>query len=173
MRISLQDASTQPAESYLYRVEQSGINQRLVEGIKRSPDSRQCRKGGCRGMSTLLTIANKKRQNIARIASDPWKKLFENLAISTQHSALHGTTTPDLDRSAPDYLTQQVKSALAGGPILPVAHDDNLLRGDLCAARHQRVATLCRSSQPWVTLGDLGWKWVNIGGRGRGQAKKP
>jgi hypothetical protein len=114
MRISLQDASTQPAESYLYRVEQSGINQRLVEGIKRSPDSRQCRKGGCRGMSTLLTIANKKRQNIARIASDPWKKLFENLAISTQHSALHGTTTPDLDRSAPDYLTQQVKSALAG-----------------------------------------------------------
>jgi hypothetical protein len=35
----------------------------------------------------LLTGANKKRHNVARIASDPWKKLFENLAISNQYSA--------------------------------------------------------------------------------------
>jgi hypothetical protein len=28
------------------------------------------------------------------------------------------------------------------------------------------VATLCRCSQPWVTLGRLGWNWVDIGGRG-------
>ena len=34
------------------------------------------------------------------------------------------------------------------------------------------VATLCRFSQPWVTLGDLGWKWVDIGGRGGGGRAK-
>jgi hypothetical protein len=38
------------------------------------------------------------------------------------------------------------------------------LRFVLCG----RFATLCRFSQHWVTLGDLGSNWVNIGGRGRG-----
>lgn len=36
---------------------------------------------------------------------------------------------------------------------------------------HFGVATLCLISQPWVILGDLGWKWVNIGGQGRGGRK--
>jgi hypothetical protein len=31
---------------------------------------------------------------------------------------------------------------------------------------HFGVATLSRCSQPWITLGDLGWNWVYIGGRG-------
>jgi hypothetical protein len=35
------------------------------------------------------------------------------------------------------------------------------------------VATLCLILQPWVTLGDLGWNWVNIGGRGGGGRKLP
>jgi hypothetical protein len=30
---------------------------------------------------------------------------------------------------------------------------------------HFRVATLCLILQPWVTLGRLGWNWVDIGGR--------
>jgi hypothetical protein len=36
----------------------------------------------------------------------------------------------DLDRSTPGYLPLQAKSALAGGPISPLAHDDSLMRGE-------------------------------------------
>ena len=34
------------------------------------------------------------------------------------------------------------------------------------------VATLCRFSQPWVTLGDLGSTWVYIEGRGTPSTEK-
>src|SRR5437868_15247424 len=35
------------------------------------------------------------------------------------------------------------------------------------------AATLCRSSQPWVTLGRLGSRWVYIGGRAGVRKKLP
>src|SRR5258708_7759008 len=40
-------------------------------------------------------------------------------------------------------------------------------RGRRC---HTSIATPRPSARGWVTLGDLGWKWVYIGGRGRGTA---
>jgi hypothetical protein len=44
------------------------------------------------------------------------QRLFEKIAASNWQLAISGTASPDLDRSAPDYLTPAVKSALAGGP---------------------------------------------------------
>jgi hypothetical protein len=53
-----------------------------------------------------------------------------------------------------------------------VPHENGKTRTRLEAGFfHFGAVTLCLISQPWVTLGDLGWKWVDIGSRGRGGAE--
>src|SRR6476646_591108 len=56
-----------------------------------------------------------------------------------------------------------IRSALA---VLPRTSNQNATVKAV-AFCHFGVATLCRCSQPRVTLGGLGWKGVYIGGRGR------
>src|SRR5579864_3603899 len=72
--------------------------------------------------------------------------IFENLAVSDQHSAFsqHGWASPFWIVRLPATSPQQAKSALAGDPDFAARSRDSLLRGDHCATRHQRVATLCR-----------------------------
>src|SRR4029077_12407843 len=108
---------------------------------------------------------------------------------------------PDLGRSTPGFPPQQAKIALARGPRIPTPASEKRLPGAPDSRSHTTtslspaiialrnkfrsgatevplhfvffgVATLCRSSHHWVTLGDLGSNWVYIGGRGRGAPER-
>ena len=50
------------------------------------------------------------------------------------HRAWWDRKLRDLDRSTPGSSPQQAKGALAGDPVMPLAHDDRLKRGEFCAA---------------------------------------
>jgi len=62
--------------------------------------------------------------------------VFDNSAFGYWLLANDGQASPDLDRSAPGYLTPaSEKVRLPGAPISPVAHDDSLKRGGCGAAQ--------------------------------------